>query len=139
MNINPERFAEACRKAIDKGICAANCCGPIPMPKETYERVKGLALAKHEAFEDDSDQEVYVVNSEDSLKCVFLKPDCSCAIYEDRPEVCRNYGTAPDLECPYIKPNGNLRSPAQNKHVQRKINQKIDWTMKKIGQKITKN
>lgn len=45
------------------------------------------------------------------LLCPFLKKDLGCAIYEDRPEVCRKYGdeTHPMLCCPMQDKDGNAR------------------------------
>lgn len=37
-------------------------------------------------------------------KCPFLKDDCTCNIYEYRPDVCRKFGQIPQLPCKYIKP-----------------------------------
>ena len=36
--------------------------------------------------------------------CVFLDEDMSCAIYSNRPEVCRQYGLIPELPCPHHDP-----------------------------------
>lgn len=58
--------------------------------------------------------------------CVFLdREKHSCAVYENRPGLCRKYGRSDDLPCPYIKKNGNPRSPAQVKRIQRKINHDV--------------
>ena len=32
-------------------------------------------------------------------KCPFLKHDCTCNIYEHRPDVCRKFGEIPELPC----------------------------------------
>ena len=36
-------------------------------------------------------------------KCPFLRPDCRCNIYENRPDVCRKMGEIPELPCNYYK------------------------------------
>ena len=65
----------------------------------------------------------------DGLKCVFLNPDTKkCAVYEYRPQVCRDYGIGKfdALSCPYLKSNGKRRTPAMVKRVQRQINKNVD-------------
>jgi len=72
----------------------------------------------------------------EDIRCVFLSPDFKCPIYDDRPEVCRKYGLTDELPCPYVKKNGNPRSPAQARRMQRIINRQIDDSMKKIGKMV---
>ena len=134
MNVNPEKIAETCHKLIKECKCAGLCCGPVSFPLELFARVKDKALKPYEAMEDGAG-EVIPMNKE-GLSCVFLKPDLSCNIYEERPEICRSYGSLPGLECPKIKPNGGLRSPADARRMQRIISHKIDETMKKIERRI---
>lgn len=107
------------------------CCGIVPIKKEVWE--KNLAKAqKHikEVIEIRGD--VYAIT--DDIKCVFLSKRNKCVIYEDRPQICRNYGIGYDnaLSCPYIKPNGNPRSPAMIKRIQRMINRDVDAKIKQI-------
>lgn len=44
--------------------------------------------------------------------CVFLKEDNSCAVYHDRPDICRNFGREwwGPMMCPNVAPDGRLRS-----------------------------
>ena len=62
--------------------------------------------------------------------CAFLDRKAHrCAIYEDRPQVCREYGQIPELPCPYVKANGNPRSPAKVRRMQRRIGHQVDDAM----------
>ncbi len=42
--------------------------------------------------------------------CPFMGYDCKCAIYDERPELCRNFGVVEHLGCPYIDKEGNPRT-----------------------------
>lgn len=41
--------------------------------------------------------------------CVFLDHDKRCAIYDERPDICREFGEEKMPNCPFIKPDGTLR------------------------------
>lgn len=119
-------FSERCQELIEKGICSADCCGPVPMCSKTFEE------NKHKFQQKPSEIIAYINTKvalcEDGL-CVFLNRETKrCMIYEDRPNICRFYGTGynEDLLCQYIKPNGNLRSPAMVKRIKRKIGHFVD-------------
>jgi Fe-S-cluster containining protein len=69
-------------------------------------------------------KKIYCTNKETKVKqtcilpitkdylCPFLKDDLSCAIYNDRPDVCRKYGdeSHPMLCCPMQHADGTERS-----------------------------
>lgn len=111
--------------------CKADCCGPVMFPIALFEKHKPNIKVQYKAYED---SEIVFPVTED-LKCVFLENN-KCIIYEDRPDVCKDYGTVEHLQCPHIKMNGNRRSPAAVKHMQREINHKIDYDIKKIGENV---
>ena len=54
--------------------------------------------------------------------CIFNAPDHTCAIYDSRPEVCKLYGTIPELKCPYVDHRGVARTPAKVRRIQRQNN-----------------
>jgi len=119
-----------CRKAIEEGRCAGDCCGLVPLTEEILEKHKDkiqvpiIQKIPHPQG---------IVSITSDLKCIFLNRVTKlCMIYEDRPDVCRMYGISnhPALACPYVKPNGNPRSEAQRKHFQRIINHHVDKTFK---------
>ena len=45
---------------------------------------------------------------DDKIKCGFLV-DGGCAIYEDRPDICRKYGIIKELPCPFLRQDGTKR------------------------------
>ena len=105
------------------------CCGPIPINKKLFEKHKDKIQREIKQIVGD----FYLT---EDLKCIFLNKETKCAIYEDRPQICRNYGIGKfdALSCPYIKPNGNPRSSAMQRRIQRQINHDVDAKMKRIEQ-----
>src|SRR5208337_2575374 len=52
----------------------------------------------------------------DDMNCVFLTKNNLCAIYEDRPEICRKFGHSIGvLECHRVSPSGRIRTPKESK------------------------
>jgi len=111
---------------IDCSKCPENsgCCGIVPFEKEFTEKHKSKFQVKPVKIKEG------VVITED-FRCVFMNRETKlCAIYDDRPEVCRLFGTKEGIQksglglaCPHFKPNGNEWSPAMKakiKHVARK-------------------
>lgn len=64
----------------------------------------------HEIHGTSKEGDVLIPITED-LFCPFLKKDLSCAIYEDRPDVCRKFGDESHelLCCPVQDKDGNAR------------------------------
>lgn len=76
--------------------CTA-CCGPVPVTiKEMNEIQKELSKKSKKEIKRLSKQK------RDQLTCMFVdtKNKC-CSIYNARPNLCRNFGYAKGLECPY--------------------------------------
>ena len=129
-----------CRGAIQRGLCQADCCGPIPFPVQEYRRLR------HKAYEEPqveilSENQQYVFPLTNDLKCVFLHRDTlKCQIYSERPDVCRNYGAIEDLPCPCFKMNGALRTRAERRQMRRKIDkamkEMVERNLKRVGRKI---
>lgn len=125
-----------CKKAIESGICKADCCGIVTFKKSMVRK----NIDKLQASID----EWKVVGNDVALltkdiKCVFLTKNNNCAVYEDRPDVCRCFGSGKDWDgkedvlmlCPHFKPNGNTWSPAKKKQIQRIVDKRIDYAMAK--------
>ena len=110
--------------------CEAECCGIVPLPKPLAKKYEHLAQRKIEELIPLSEDEIIPVTKD--LKCVFLNKEHECVIYDDRPELCQNYGIVPELQCPYLKENGNRRSPAKVKRARRLIAKEVDSRIKRI-------
>jgi Fe-S-cluster containining protein len=63
-----------------------DCCGPVTASSEEMSRLPVKSDAEHDAALND-------------LSCVHLGPD-GCTVYEDRPLICRLFGTTPRMACP---------------------------------------
>jgi Fe-S-cluster containining protein len=118
--------------------CSAACCGNgTPLEKEVWERNKHKAVIQPiEVIELKGDVFPFAETGE---SCIFLDRETKkCVIYDDRPEICRLFGTGIDrqgkpnilLECPYFKPNGNSRSEAKRKQLDRKVKKQMTETIK---------
>lgn len=127
-----------CKKAIEDGICKADCCGPVVFPKQIV--AKNIEKVQREIGEHKDAGDEIALLPKDGVACVFLTEEYECAIYDDRPDVCKRFGCGRDeankeellLYCPHFKPNGNPWSPAKKKQLQRLVNHKLDYTMKKV-------
>jgi len=118
----------SCKEVQEQGLCTANCCGCVEIPKGVYEKNKQKAQRQvSELLELDGG--VYPMTTE--FKCIFLSRDYQCVIYEDRPEVCRLYQKTEELPCPFLR-NGNLRSPAGMRRTERIINHHVDYALKRM-------
>jgi len=107
----------------------SECCGVVPIPMDTWNKFKHLARKPKVFNEDKAEGVVYAIN--DDFFCAFLK-DNKCAIYENRPKICRDYGLIEGLPCPHIKPNGHKRSPAQAKRIIRQKRKELHNFMKRL-------
>jgi len=114
--------------------CKSDCCGPVIMPKEIWERNKDKAQRPLKEFFE-LDKGACVPATED-LKCIFLNAEGKCAIYDDRPQVCKDYGIIPGLPCPWMKPNGHPWSPAKQRQVQRKIDHDVDNNLEQMHKRV---
>ena len=63
-----------------------DCCGPVTTSSEEMARLPRKSAAEQEA-------------ALAELNCVHLGPD-GCTVYEERPLICRLFGTTPRLRCP---------------------------------------
>jgi len=97
------KVAPDCKKIIASGVCRADCCGPVPIPRAEWLSLRSAAVRPIREVLDAGD---HVVAMGSDMHCVFLKADWSCGIYAQRPEVCRKFGdpieTHPCLQCPHV-------------------------------------
>jgi len=89
---NSSRQIRFFRKHIPAFVCRPgchDCCGPVTTSTEEMARLPVKSEAKHEA-------------ALAELSCPHLGSN-GCQVYEERPLICRLFGTTPRLACP----NGN--------------------------------
>ena len=63
-----------------------DCCGPVTASAEELSRLPEKSVAQHDAALANFD-------------CVYLGPQ-GCEVYQQRPLICRLFGTTPRLACP---------------------------------------
>jgi len=63
-----------------------DCCGPVTTSSEEMSRLPVKTDAEHEA-------------AWEHLNCVHLGPN-GCTVYDERPLICRLFGTTPRMPCP---------------------------------------
>jgi len=63
-----------------------DCCGPVTTSSEEMARLPRKTAAEQEA-------------ALNELNCVHLGPN-GCTVYDERPLICRLFGTTPTLPCP---------------------------------------
>jgi Fe-S-cluster containining protein len=74
------------------------CCGVVPWSAEEYAAVASRLPAG--ATTEEIEGKIYPIRADGSLTCPFF--DGGCTVYEDRPFMCRLFGTSRDplLRCP---------------------------------------
>jgi hypothetical protein len=115
-----------CKIFHDK--CHAMCCKCVPIEKEIYDRNQHNLVQKPEKIIEfvgtDSleDKQVSLVLpiTEDGY-CPFLGEDLLCNIQDDKPSVCKKYGSEklPCLRCPYQDKDGRKRSRQESRKILR--------------------
>lgn len=91
---------------INKEVCAqcgAECCDvSTPFSKEDIKRIKskhrklfrGVTVTPTLA-------EAFNLHKRNNTQCVFLDENKRCKIYEDRPQICKDFGDKPFARCAY--------------------------------------
>ncbi|WP_407313626.1 YkgJ family cysteine cluster protein [Pseudomonas sp. nanlin1] len=87
-----------------------DCCGPVTTSSEEMARLPRKTAAEQEA-------------ALAELNCVHLGPQ-GCTVYDERPLICRLFGTTPRLPCP----NGRGPEVPVDAAVERQIHQLIAST-----------
>lgn len=94
--------------------CEAKCCSYVPIPQKIWQRnqhnIQREVIEKTKVIRADGN-ETAILPITESGYCPFLKEDLSCAIYQDRPEICKKFGdeSHPLMCCPMQDKNGKHR------------------------------
>lgn len=120
--------------------CKAECCGIIDFTKELWERNQHKVITKPVEVIPFPDN-VNVMPITESGYCPFLRADYHCNIYEERPNVCREYGneSTPEMSCPYLKKDGIQRSRQNRRSLQRMMVNRFKSTGKKFQNLVRTN
>lgn len=113
-------------------LCKSGCCGYVPIDKVVWERNQSNVQTLVKEVMEMGDGAVLPLTY--SGKCPFLTAELACAIYDERPEVCRLFGneTHINLTCSYQKADGSARSFHERKRLDKKQNSIVK---KRFGKK----
>ena len=91
-------------------LCKSECCSLVPIDKALWEKNQDKVQQKPSEILEMGHNVIVPITP--NMKCPFLSPDLSCAIYDDRPEVCKLFGNEShiNLTCAYQRANGDARS-----------------------------
>ena len=109
MSCNSQKIS-ALRRQIPSFECVPgchDCCGPVTTSPEEMSRLPRKTAAEQEA-------------AMDELNCVHLGPN-GCEVYDQRPLICRLFGTTPCLPCPHGRGPELPIEPAVERQVHRLI------------------
>ena len=120
MSCNSQKIS-ALRRQIPSFECVPgchDCCGPVTTSPEEMSRLPRKTAAEQEA-------------AMDELNCVHLGPK-GCTVYDERPLICRLFGTTKTLPCP------NGRRPVELIHprVEKQIHEYMASTRQVLVQRM---
>lgn len=102
--------------------CNAECCGIVPIPIQKYNIFRRKIKKK---IVDTLRFGSHIVLMTKDGSCAFLD-NRKCSIYNNRPVICRLYGTVEKLRCPYIDINGCKRTEEEIVETKESIHNQID-------------
>jgi len=100
--------------------CAAKCCGPVPIKRSVFNANFHLVQRPVEDLMDFVDETVIAKTAD--LTCPFLSSDFKCQIYNDRPDVCKEFGSEvhPHMTCSFQTKDGKARSEKETRKIEQK-------------------
>ncbi len=103
-------------------LCKSACCGYVPIDLNVWEHNQHNIQTPPKEILSVGPETILPITP--SGNCPFLAKDLSCAIYNDRPEVCQLFGNEShiNLTCSYQKANGEPRSFHERKRLNKKQN-----------------
>jgi Fe-S-cluster containining protein len=111
--------------------CNNECCGIVPIPIQKYNIFKRKIKKK---IVDTMRLEGHIVLMTEDGSCAFLN-DKECSIYNNRPMICKLYGTIERLQCPYVDIHGKQRTDKEiivtKKLIDSQTKDRIDIVMSK--------
>ncbi|WP_122333948.1 YkgJ family cysteine cluster protein [Pseudomonas amygdali] len=105
MSCNRQKISDL-RRQIPSFECVPgchDCCGPVTTSPEGMSRLPRKTAAEQDA-------------ALDELNCVHLGPQ-GCTVYDERPLICRLFGTTESLPCPNCRRPVELIHPRVEKQI----------------------
>ncbi len=98
-------MTEANAIPCDTNKCHSECCGVVPIPNHTFKKNRHLLQRPVKIFKNVFPYTTVAVDEHGT--CGFLSTDFKCAIYDQRPDVCKKFGSIGEthemLICPHKK------------------------------------
>lgn len=105
------------------------CCGLVGLDPELYE--KNLHKVQRKVVKRWMvGSKLYLATGE--RYCLFLNDKGRCEIYDDRPQVCRDFGITKGLECPFFDLTG---APIPEQEVEARIK----WIEEQNAERLKKD
>lgn len=104
-------------RKCDVTKCQASCCYNVPLDKGYLTAFRKKIVNPVVNKEPIGGRNYLVFTNENPAKnkCPFLRADCRCNIYNDRPKICRDFGTTQGekfLHCKFLQ--GEEGAPTLN-------------------------
>ena len=106
------------------------CCGLVGFTREFLERNKDKMQRPVEEFVGWKNSELIPFTK--TAACCFLNADKTCAVYGERPDICKEFGTSARLPCAYFRQDGKPRTPAKTRQMRRQIEHGIENDMRRV-------
>ena len=85
-------------------LCKASCCYNVPFKRGFIKAHEGAIINPIKAFQElHGGLELPITDVGQKNKCPFLRSDCRCNIYHDRPDVCKLMATIPQMPCKHYR------------------------------------
>jgi len=129
-----------CGQCISR--CKGECCGPCPIPKDTWARHQGDVQGEVKDVIDDGAGFVHVVTT--TGNCAFKSPEGRCVIYpqdgapDERADVCRRFGdeSHPMLTCRWQDKHGRVRPRDERRRLGRKLVKIQNRTLARLREEV---
>lgn len=112
------------------------CCGifPLNIPLINKHQINQEYIVKQTRIDN-----IAIIETKDNY-CIFLdRNDGKCLIYEDRPQICRDYGKVEGLLCHHIRPDGSIRTRAERREIKHRTESVIKEKLRRFKQRAKSN
>lgn len=116
--------------------CQAGCCGIVPIDAKVYkanEHKRTRPVIQEIPFKD-----AEILPHTMDKRCCFLGEDLRCQIFNDRPQVCKDYGNEEHtaLTCAYQNKDGKERSKQAKKRIKREHKKYVEGALNREKQRM---
>lgn len=124
-------------------MCQGDCCYYVPLPHDLWEKYKHMAQVESVVVNWENGEINFreepsrlIIPLTEDMRCPFLnRTNFKCMIYENRPMVCKLFGTSEEkgFACFFMKPNGKLRNKKERKKRQKENEEQLNKIAENIN------